>query len=101
MISSNILESIELLSNAINTFNNKLLIGLKANKKVCAGYIEGSLAMCTSLVPVLGYDKSAEIAYKAYKENKTIREILLQEDILPKKEIDQLLNHMNMIKAKK
>ena len=57
--------------------------------------------MCTSLVPVLGYDKSAEIAYKAYKQNKTVREIVLENDILPEDQVNELLNYGNMIKSKK
>ena len=101
MIASNILESISILSNAIKMFNNKLIKDLDANKDVCSGYIEGSLAMCTSLVPVIGYDKAAEIAYKAYNQNKTVREIVLDEDILDKKDIDKLLDHKNMIKSNK
>ena len=101
MIASNILESISILSNAIDSFNDNLLVDLEANKEVCSGYIEGSLAMCTSLVPVIGYDKSAEIAYKAYKENKTVREVVLEEKILSDEEIEKLLNHENMIKSNK
>tara|TARA_Y100001970_G_scaffold255298_1_gene331867 strand:- start:1262 stop:2647 length:1386 start_codon:yes stop_codon:yes gene_type:complete len=101
MMASNILESISILSTATNVFNEKLIIGLEANKEICNGYIEGSLAMCTSLVPAIGYDKAAEIAYKAYKQNKTVREIALEENILSKEEIDKLLDHKNMIKSKK
>ena len=101
MIASNILESIEIISNGIRMFNKKLIKDLKANQNVCSGYIEGSLAMCTSLVPVIGYDKSAEIAYKAFKKNKTVREIVLEENILEKKEVEKLLDHKNMIKSKK
>ena len=101
MIASNILESINILSTGSDTFNKKLLIGLRANEEICNGYIEGSLAMCTSLVPAIGYDKAAEIAYKAYKQNKTVREITLEENILSKEEIDKLLDHKNMIKSKK
>tara|TARA_Y100000588_G_C14176152_1_gene891439 strand:+ start:48 stop:1433 length:1386 start_codon:yes stop_codon:yes gene_type:complete len=100
MIASNILESINILSAGANTFNKKLLIDLQANEEVCNSYIEGSLAMCTSLVPAIGYDKAAEIAYKAYKTNKTVREIVLEENILSKEEIDKLLDYKNMIKSK-
>ena len=101
MIASNILESIEIISNGIKMFNRKLIINLEANQNVCSGYIEGSLAMCTSLVPVIGYDKSAKIAYKAFKQNETVREIILEENILEKEVVDKLLDHKNMIKSKK
>ena len=101
LIASNILESITILSNATKMFNDKLLKDLEANKNICSSYIEGSLAMCTSLVPVIGYDKSAEIAYKAFNQNKTVRDIVLEENILDKEEIDKLLDHKNMIKSNK
>ena len=74
---------------------------IKANKKICNDYIEGSLAMCTSLAPVIGYDKAAEIAHKAYKEGKTIREIVLKEGIISKEEVEKLLDHKSMIKSSK
>ncbi len=101
VIASNVLESISILSNGIEMFENKLLKDLKADEEKCHGYIEGSLAMCTSLVPVLGYDKAAEIAYKAFKENKTVREVLLDEKILPEEEVEKLLDHKNMISSSK
>lgn len=100
LIAHNILFSLEILSNSIDVFCDKLLIDLKPNIDQCENYIEGSLAMCTSLVPVIGYDKAAEIAYEAYKENKTIREILKSRNILSDKQIDKLLNANLMIKPK-
>ena len=88
------------MSNSINVFCDKLLKKLQANTEKCEDYIEGSLAMCTSLVPLLGYDKAAEIAYEAYKKNKSIREILKDKKILSNKEINKLLNAESMIKPK-
>jgi fumarate hydratase class II len=54
--------------------------------------------MCTSLAPIIGYDRAAEIAHKAYKSGKTVREISLEENVLDKKELDILLDPENMIK---
>jgi fumarate hydratase class II len=56
-------------------FNANLLKGLEPNQARCAELIEGSLAMCTSLVPVIGYDKSAALAKDAYKQGKTVRQL--------------------------
>ncbi len=100
LIASNILESIEILSKGVDAFNNNLLKGLKADKEICNGYIEGSLAMCTSLVPAIGYDKAAEVAYKAYKNNKTVREVVLEDKLLSNEEVDRLLDYESMIKPK-
>jgi len=100
LIAHNLLFSIEIMSNSINIFCDKLLKKLQANAGKCEDYIEGSLAMCTSLVPLVGYDKAAEIAYEAYKKNKSIREILMDKKILSNKEINKLLNAELMIKPK-
>ena len=100
LIGHNLLYSIEILSNSINSFNDKLLIKLQADELKCKEYIEGSLAMCTSLAPVLGYDIAAKIAYEAYEKNKTIREILVSKKLLSNKKIKELLDPKSMIKPK-
>ena len=99
LIAYNTLESVELLSNAIIMFDEKLVMGLKANKEVCNNYIEGSLAMCTSLAPVIGYDKAAHIAHLAFQTGKTVREVAIELNILSKTELDKLLDPKNMIKT--
>ena len=98
LIAHNLTNSITILSNSTNIFTEKLIIGLKANKEKCAGYIEGSLAMCTSLVPVIGYDKAANIAYKAFNSGKTVREIALEENVLDKDKLNEILDPVSMTK---
>ena len=100
LIAHNILFSINILSNSVNIFVDKLLVDIKANSEKCEGYIEGSLAMCTSLVPEIGYDKSAQIAYEAFKKNKTIKQVLKDNKVLSDKKIEKLLDPKLMIKPK-
>ena len=100
LIAHNILFSINILSNSVNVFVEKLLVDIKANSEKCEGYIEGSLAMCTSLVPEIGYDKSAQIAYEAFKKNKTIKQVLKDNKVLSDKKIEKLLDPKLMIKPK-
>ena len=69
---------------------------LKVDKQKCESYIEKSLSMCTILVPIIGYDKTAEIAYEAYENNKTIKELLIEKNILSKNEINKILDPMKM-----
>ena len=99
LIGHNILESINILSNGIKMFRLNLIDGLKANIEKCEGYIEDSLAMCTSLAPIIGYDKAAFIAKEAFQKNKSIREICLEKNILPKTELNKILNPFNMIQS--
>ena len=96
LIGYNLIQSINILSNSINVFNDKLLKDLKVDKQKCESYIEKSLSMCTILVPIIGYDKTAEIAYEAYENNKTIKELLIEKNILSKNEINKILDPMKM-----
>ncbi|MBX3378082.1 MAG: class II fumarate hydratase [Phycisphaeraceae bacterium] len=75
MMAANLLDSVYLLARACTMFNDNLLKDLKPDEARCKSLIEGSLAMCTSLVPVIGYDKSAALAKQAFKEGKTVRQL--------------------------
>ena len=100
LIAHNILYSIKILSNSINIFNEKLLLDLKADEKKCNDYVEKSLAMCTSLAPIIGYDKAAEIAYEAYKTGQTVKQVVLEKNILSKEKVESVLDPQNMLKSK-
>ena len=84
----------------MTVFKEKLMDHISANKENCENYIEGSLAMCTSLAPIIGYDAAAEIAYEAFKSGKTIREIALEQNILEEEELEKVLDPNNMIHPK-
>ena len=73
MMAANVIDSIQLLARACVVFHDNLLNDLAADEKRCASLIEGSLAMCTTLVPVIGYDASAQLAKDAFKEGTTVR----------------------------
>jgi fumarate hydratase class II len=100
LMAERLLGSVHLLANGALMFTGKLLVGLEPDEERCAELIEGSLAMCTSLVPVIGYDKSAAIAYQAYREGRTVREVAISEGVLSEAELKKLLNPMSMTKAK-
>jgi fumarate hydratase class II len=90
------LESVSLLHAGCDMFVEKCIQGLEPNRERCAELIEGSLAMCTSLAPELGYDKAAEIAKIAYETGKTVREIAVEQSGLDAAKLDQLLDPMKM-----
>ncbi|MAY73153.1 MAG: aspartate ammonia-lyase [Phycisphaerae bacterium] len=91
-----LLESIEILAGAANMFTDNLLKGLEPDRERCAALIEGSLAMCTSLAPVIGYDNAAALAKKAYAEGKTVRQVALDDGVLDATELEKLLDPMSM-----
>jgi fumarate hydratase class II len=92
VIAYNLLQSIDLLGSAADVFAKKCIDGINANDKVCAGYIEKSLALVTGLVPKIGYDKAAAVSKKAYESGKTIRDVLVEEKILTEKEFNDWLH---------
>ncbi len=90
------LESVTLLANVCNVFVDKLLTGLQVNKERCEALIEQSLMMVTSLAPVVGYDNAAKLAKQAFKENKTIRQLVTEQKLVEPKQLDELLNPDSM-----
>jgi len=96
MMAASLLESVTLLANGLNVLHDNLIVGLEADEKRCADLIEGSLAMCTSLVPVIGYDASAKLAYEAYGSGRTIRELALEKEILSAEQLSELLDPDSM-----
>jgi len=75
VIAHNLLQAIELLTTAVAFSPGAVSRAWKADVAKCEGNIENSLAMCTALAPVIGYDKAADIAKQAYKSGKTIRQV--------------------------
>jgi fumarate hydratase class II len=92
VIAHNLLESIELLASASRVFARRCVAGLEADTERCAGMIELSLAMCTALAPVIGYDKAAKIAKVAYESGRTVREVAVELSGLDQAKIDGLLD---------
>jgi fumarate hydratase class II len=76
------IESVTILANALDVFTEKCLKGLEANEEKCKENVEKSLMLATALVPYIGYERSAEIAKTAFKENKTIRQVCVERNIL-------------------
>ncbi|MHA1317879.1 MAG: class II fumarate hydratase [Candidatus Heimdallarchaeaceae archaeon] len=97
MMIVNLLESIELLSNAIKSFSEYCLIGIKANEERINQELNQLLMVVTNLTPIIGYDKCAEIAQKAHEEGKTIKQVIKEMNLKFEKDIDDLLDPKKMI----
>jgi fumarate hydratase, class II len=92
VVGHNLLQAIELLTNASQVFARRCVKGLEADADKCRGNIEQSLAMCTALAPVIGYDQAAKIAKIAYETGRTVREVALETSGLKPERIDELLD---------
>jgi fumarate hydratase class II len=88
----NLLQAIELLTTATRTFTRRCIAGLEADAAKCESNLEKSLAMCTALVPAIGYEKAAKIAKLAYETNRTVREVAMETSGLDKATLDKLLD---------
>ena len=82
-------------------FVSHALDGLACHVETCESYIENSLAMCTSLAPILGYDNAADIAKRAYATGRTVREVALESGEIDKETLDNALEPMSMTKPSK
>ncbi len=97
LILVNLFESIEILAGSIISFEKNCLRDLQVNREHIKDQLEKSLMLVTNLVPIIGYDKAAEIASIANKTGKTIREIIKEKDIKFTESLDALLDPRKMI----
>lgn len=93
----NLLESLELIYWGIESFINKCLVDLEVNKTKIEQDLENLLMIATSLNPYIGYDKASEIAQKAYREGKSIKQIILEMDLKFEEDLDKILDPKKMI----
>ena len=84
----NLLHSVRLLTDACRTFTDHLVVGLEPNRDQMQHFLKNSLMLVTALNPVIGYDKAAQVAKKAYAENTTLRAACLELGFLSGDEFD-------------
>jgi fumarate hydratase class II len=89
-----LLDAIHLLARSADNFRARCVEGIEANRDRAFDLIEESLAMVTVLAPEIGYDRAAAIAKKAYQSGRTVRDVALEEKVLPPAELDRLLDPM-------
>ncbi len=92
LIAHRLLNMMEIMKNSLKIFIEKCIKGITANRERAEKILNSSFASVTALVPYLGYDTAVEIAHRALKENTTIREILLDENLLVEERIDEILS---------
>ncbi len=98
MMADNLLQSIRLLSRVCTVFVDKCISEIEADEERCGEIIEQSLAMCTSLAPIIGYDNAAAIAKEAYASGRTVREVAREKGVLSDEELDRVLDPLSMTK---
>lgn len=96
VMARNVLESVTFLANSVSVFTEKAVLGLTANRERAESLVEWSMSMVTSLAPVIGYDAAAKLAKRAVDEGRTVRDLCLTEKILPRDQLEELLNARQM-----
>ena len=98
VIAYNNIQSIQLLSDAMNSFVKNCLADIKPNKSKIKELMESSLMLVTALNPHIGYDNAAKIAKKAHQENKTLLQAGLELEILTEEQFHEWIKPEEMTK---
>jgi fumarate hydratase, class II len=92
----NVLESIKLLAEGIRSFNERCAKGIEPNEKRIREQLSNSLMLVTALNPRIGYEKSAQISLKAYRDDLTLRDAALQLGFVTSEEFDEWVRPEDM-----
>ena len=93
----NVLQSIKLLADSCESFTDHCVVGIEANKNNIKKHLENSLMLVTALNPHIGYDNAAKVAKKAHKENKTLKEAVVELNLLTAEKFDEVVRPEKMI----
>jgi fumarate hydratase class II len=92
----NYLHSVELLTDAMNSFVDHCVVGIELNREVIDSYVHNSLMLVTALAPKIGYDNAAKVAKTAHKEHSSLREAAVKLGFLSGEEFDALVKPEDM-----
>jgi fumarate hydratase class II len=90
-------DCLALLTRACRVFRERCVEGLEADAGRCAHWLEWSLALVTPLATRIGYDRAAQVAYQAFREGKTVRQVALEQKVLEPAEIEAALDPRSML----
>lgn len=97
VIAYNLLQSIQLLGDACNSFNDHCAVGIEPNREKIDEFLHNSLMLVTALNPVIGYENAAKVAKKAYKEGKSLKQVAVELDLVTAEQFDEVVRPETMI----
>ncbi|QNX06878.1 class II fumarate hydratase [Acinetobacter seifertii] len=97
VIAYNLLQSIQLLGDACNSFNDHCAVGIEPNRDKIDHFLHNSLMLVTALNPVIGYENSAKVAKTAYKENKTLKQVAVELGLVTAEQFDEVVKPEKMV----
>lgn len=99
VVAHNLLESIDILANAVRNLADRSIKLLSVNKERIADMVGRNPVLVTALNPLIGYDQAAKIAKKAFKENRPVKEVAREMTDLSDEELDQALDPIKMTRG--
>jgi aspartate ammonia-lyase len=96
VIAFNIFQSLKMLTQAINTLTRRCIQGITANRERCRYLVEHSIGLVTALNPYIGYENSTRIAKKALETNRSVAELVLEEGLLSREQLEDILKPERM-----
>lgn len=99
VVAHNLLESINILGNAVRNLADRSVSRLSVNKERVADMVGRNPVLVTALNPLIGYDKAAKIAKKAFAESRPVKEVAREMTDLSDEELDQALDPIKMTKG--
>ena len=101
IIVQSLFESIEMLKNGMNTLKYRCIDGITANEERCREMVYNSIGLVTALNPIIGYEKSTKLAKVALDTGRSVYELVLEQKLLSKEQLDKVLAPENMIRPGK
>lgn len=92
----NLFQSIQILTNGVNTFIDNCLVGITPNEEHCKKLVDNSVGIITALVPHIGYKASADIAKESLKTGTPVYKLALSKGLLTEDELKVILNAFEM-----
>ncbi|MFT6926026.1 MAG: aspartate ammonia-lyase [Psychromonas sp.] len=91
-------ESIEILKRGMDTLGNRCISGITANEAVCAANVKNSIGIVTALNPHLGYEICTALAKEALAHDRSVYDLVLEQQLLSKEQLDDVLAPENMVR---
>ena len=98
MIGYTVLQSVDLLASATDSFNEHCAAGIEANRERIEENLHRSLMLVTALNPHIGYDRAADVAKTAYAQGKTLREVVVEKGLMSGERFDEAVVPARMIR---
>ncbi len=97
VIAFNLIQSIQLLGDACNSFNQHCAVGIEPNREKIDFFLHNSLMLVTALNPVIGYENAAKVAKTAFKQGKTLKQVAVELGLVTAEQFDEVVQPAKMV----